>query len=451
MVGCPASARWQAAAGRRFARTARCGRYGRTPGRAQRELRQTPLSFEANQGQTDKRVKFLSRGRGYSLFLTPMEAVLALHEPGGQQSPSGVLPVPSKEPTFGRKGGHAEPAKAKLKETVLRVRLADANRNPQIEGVDPLPGKANYFIGNDPGKWHTNLPTYSRVKYRNVYNGIDLVYRGSSQRELEYDFMVAPGTDPKAIQLSFKGAKRLAVNDRGNLVVRTAGGDVIERLPIFYQEVDGRRRALSGRYVRRGARRVGFEVADYDPRKPLVIDPVLVYSTYLGGTGNEGGMSIAADSSGNAYVTGETNSTNFPTTAGAFDTTYPGGNDAFVSKLNASGTALIYSTYLGGTNGSNQGGYGIAVDSLGNAYVTGLTTEADFPTTAGTFQTTFGGGSGDAFVTKLSPTGAALVYSTFLGGSNFDSGTSIALDSLGQCLRHRIYPVRRFPDHGRRF
>src|SRR5208282_3972847 len=204
-----------------------------------------PLAFEPSQGQTDKRVKFLSRGRGYSLFLTPTEAVLALRESGGQQNPSGALPVLSKESTSCRKGSHAEPAKTKPEGTVLRVRLAGANRNPKIEGLDPLPGKANYFIGNDPGKWHTNVPTYSRVKYHNVYSGIDLVYRGSNQRELEYDFIVAPGADPKAIQLNFKGAHRLAVNDRGDLVVRAAGGDVIERLPIVYQELDGERRAVS--------------------------------------------------------------------------------------------------------------------------------------------------------------------------------------------------------------
>ncbi len=395
-----------------------------------------PLSFERNVGQTDQRVKFLARGPGYSLFLMPAEAVLALRRPGQQMRVSEAA------------SGRAEKkmlAEAKAKQVVLRIRLAGANRNPQIEGIDPLPGKANYFTGNDPAKWRTNVTTYSRVRYRNIYRGVDLIYYGSNQRQLEYDFVVAPGANPSAITLSFEGADGLKLNERGDLTISTAGGEVIERAPIVYQEVDGRRRALSGRYVRRAARRVGFEVADYDPRIPLIVDPVLVYSTYLGGSGNDQSYAIAADSSGNAYVAGATNSANFPTTAGAFDTSYPGGDDAFVTKLNASGTALIYSTYLGGINGSNQGGYGIAVDSLGNAYVTGITTESDFPTTPGAFQTTYGGGSVSGFVTKLSPNGAGLVYSTYLGGSGSDEGAGIAIDSSGNTYVTGVTTSSNFP------
>lgn len=378
-----------------------------------------PMTFESNRGQTAKQVKFVSRGPGYSLFLTPTEAVIALKQDSSESKPSAKSrPVRA----HGRK-----PVETGC--SVLRISLDDAAKSPAVTGLDPLPGKANYFIGNDPRKWHTNLPTYSRVKYRNVYKGIDLIYHRSSQRELEYDFIVAPGADPKLIQLSFKGAKRLAVNNRGDLTVSIAGGEVIERAPIVYQEVDGSRRVLSGRYVKRGARGIGFEIADYDPRMPLVIDPVLVYSTYLGGSGYDQGFSIAVDSSDDAYLVGYTSSTNFPTTAGAFQTAYGGGaDDAFVTKLNATGTALIYSTYFGGSG--QDLGIAIAVDSLGNAYVTGYTKSSDFPTTPGAFQTTLRGAT-NAFITKLNASATALIYSTYLGGSNMDSANGIAIDSSG--------------------
>jgi hypothetical protein len=379
-----------------------------------------PMTFESNRGQTAKQVKFVSRGPGYSLFLTPTEAVIALKQNSTESKPSAKSrPVAA----HGRK-----PAETGY--SVLRISLDGAAKSPAVTGLDPLPGKANYFIGKDPKRWHTNLPTYSRVKYHNVYRGIDLVYHGSSQRELEYDFIVARGVDPKSIQLSFKGAKQLVVNDRGDLTVSIAGGEVIERAPIVYQEVDGSRRVLSGRYVKRGARGIGFEIADYDPRMPLVIDPVLVYSTYLGGNDYDGAAGIAVDSSGNTYLTGNTHSTNFPSTAGALQTTYGGGPyDAFVTKLNATGTALIYSTYLGGS--AQTAGSHIALDSSGNAYVTGGTVSADFPTTPGAFQTTYGGGVDNAFVTKLNASGSALIYSTFLSGSTAANGQDIAVDTSG--------------------
>jgi hypothetical protein len=371
-----------------------------------------PLSFEANRGQTARQVKFLARGPGYTLFLTPDAAVLSLHR-----------------------------QKANV---VLRMRLQGANARASVTGADALPGKSNYFIGSDPSQWRTDVPTYAGVKYAAVYPGIDLVYHGN-QRLLEYDFLVAPGADPRAIGIRFQGARKLTVNRDGALVIGLGGSEVIEPAPVVYQEVGGRRQTVAGRYVLRGKGRVGFSVAEYDRSRPLVIDPVLVYSTYLGGSGNDDGTAIAVDTSGNAYVTGSTSSTNFPTTPGAFQTTNGGGTndyDAFVTKLNATGSALVYSTYLGGA-GRNPG-LAIAVDASGNAYVTGFT-NGSFPVTQGAFQTTFGAGGFNAFVSKLSATGSALLYSTYLGGSVYDEGCGIAVDASGNAYVTGVASSPDFP------
>src|SRR5712672_1576210 len=367
-----------------------------------------PLQFEANRGQTQKDVRFLSRGPGYSLYLTAGEAVLVLAKPD---------------------------AKAQEKSVALRMSLVGAARKPHITGLDELPGKANYFIGKDRSKWRANVPTYAKVQYRNVYPGVDLVYYGN-QRQLEYDFVVAPGADPKRIALGFKGADKLEIDAKGDLVLRAAGGEVRQHKPVVYQEIDGIRQEIDGGYVRKGANRVGFRLAAYDTARPLIIDPVLSYSTYLGGSGREKGLAIAVDRDGNAYVTGLVSSTDFPTTAGAFQPIFGGGTafgggqgfDAFVTKFDSTGSALLYSTYLGGSD--DDQGLGIAVDTNGNAYVTGSTKSANFPTTAGAFQPTYGGVT-DAFVTKLDPTGSALIYSTYLGGSSGDEGNAIAVDAGG--------------------
>jgi hypothetical protein len=357
-----------------------------------------PLQFEANRGQTHKDVRFLSRGAGYSLYLTAGEAVLVLSKPG-----------------------------ADAKRVALRMSLVGTARNPVVTGLDELPGKANYFIGKDRSKWRTNVPTYAKVQYQNVYPGIDLVYYGN-QRQLEYDFVVAPGADPKKIVLGFKGADKLKIDAGGDLVLRMAGSDIRQHKPVVYQDIDGVRHEIAGNYVRKGANRVGFKLAAYDATRPLVIDPVVLsYSTYLGGSGDDSGRSIAVDADGNAYVTGTT-SAGFPTTAGAFQPTGSGTSDVFVSKLNPAGSALVYSTYLGGSG--SDGASGISVDAAGNAYVAGGTSSIDFPTTAGAFQATLAG-SGNAFVAKLDPTGSALVYSTYLGGGRFDNGAGIAVDGVG--------------------
>jgi len=386
-----------------------------TEARVSESYGKLPLQFEANRGQTDKDVRFLSRGAGHALYLTASEAVLVLTKPD---------------------------AKAQGKSVALRMSLVGAASKPLVSGLEEQPGKANYFVGRDRSKWRTNVPTYAKVQYKNVYPGIDLVYYGN-QRQLEYDFVVAPGADPNKIVLGFKGARKLAIDAQGDLVLHTAGGDIRQHKPIIYQEIDGIRRDIDGGYVRKGANHVGFQVAAYDPTWPLVIDPVVLsYSTYLGGERADRGVGIAADAAGNAYVTGGTTSISFPTTSGAFQPANGAGAvgaplDIFVTKLNAAGTAVVYSTYLGGS--SNESAGGITVDDAGNAYVTGSTSSTDFPTTLGAFQPIFGGGStftefggpSDAFVTKINATGSALVYSTYLGGSADDAASGIAVDAAG--------------------
>ena len=365
-----------------------------------------PLSFEANQGQVDGQVDFLARGSGYTLFLTTREAVLLLR--------ARAAPLDARD----QRGGSA---------AVLRMQLSGANAQPHVAGMDALSGKVNYFIGNDPRRWRTNIPTYAKVAYQDVYAGIDLVYHGAQGR-LEYDFIVQPGADPAAIALAFQGAERLELDADGNLVVHTAAGPVRQPKPVIYQEVGGLRRDVAGGYVLKGPQQVRLHLAAYDASRPLIIDPALFYSTYLGGSNDDVGFGIAVDTVGNAYVTGFTDSTNFPTTTGAFQPVFGGTFDAFVTKLNPTGSGLVYSTYLGG--GGTDVSRGIAVDTLGNAYVTGATSSSNFPTTPGAFQTAFGGVF-DAFVTKLNPTGSMLVYSTYLGGSNDDDGGGLAIDTVG--------------------
>ncbi len=391
-----------------------------------------PLQFEANQGQTHEDVRFLARGPGYGLYLTAGEAVLVLARPN---------PDAKRDAHGARTQSNAQ---VHEKPVALRMSLVGAARKPLVSGIDELPGKANYFIGKDRAKWRTNVPTYEKVHYREVYPGIDLVYYGN-QRQLEYDFVVAPGADPEKIVLDFTGADKLEIDAEGNLVLHAAGGNIRQHKPVIYQETDGVRTEIEGRYALKGANRVGFRLAAYDRSRPLVIDPVVLsYATYLGGIGLDVARGIAVDASGNAYVTGSTNSINFPTTLLAFQLV-PGSPvppnpddayDAFVTKLNPQGTALVYSTFLGG--GDRDSGVGLAVDSDGNAYVTGFTRSTNFPTTQGAFQTTYtDAGYFQAFVTKVSPSGSALVYSTYLGGTaqgsagrwHDDEGFSIAVDA----------------------
>ena len=382
---------------------------------------QIPLSFEANEGQQAEQVKFLSRGKGYNLFLTNGEAVLALRKPNKKTK------APAEQ-----SAAFSEKGKSQL--AIVRTNLVGAKPSPKVTGQKELPGKANYFIGNDPTKWRTDVTTYGKVHYEQVYPGIDLIYYGN-QHQLEYDFVVAPGADPARIRLNITGARKMYVNSRGQLVLQTASGPLRWNKPAIYQEIDGKRCAVKGKYLLRRGRQLSFRVAAYDALKPLIIDPALVYSTYLGGSNTDLGQAIAIDTAGDAYVTGVTLSTNFPTTGGTAQTAYGGGTgDAFVTKLNSAGNGLVYSTYLGGSGGvggsDGDNSFGIAVDASGNAYITGYTSSTDFPTTVGAFHRTYGG-SGDAFVTMLNSTGSGLMYSTYLGGSDGEQGNGIAVDGGG--------------------
>jgi hypothetical protein len=398
-----------------------------------------PLSFEANTGQTNSAVKFLARSRGYTLFLTRDEAVLAL----------GVSKLENRNPKIENSSSQAP---------VVRMRLLGANPAAKITGERELPGKVNYFLGSDPKKWRVGVPTYTKVRYAGIYPGIDLVYHGSpsvarpghrrvdgpkgpsADGQFEFDFVIAPKADPRAIRLRFTGPNHLHLAANGDLIVGTAGGSLRFRKPSVYQPVDGGRVPSTGEFALLAKNTIGFRLTGYDHGRALVIDPALAFSTFLGGSGGDAGNAIAVDSAGNVYVAGRTASIDFPVTPGAYQTTdHVGqGSTAFVTKLNPTGTALVYSTYLGGSTGETASA--IAVDTGGNAYVAGSTASTDFPVTPGAFQTTNHAAANDstnAFITKLNPTGTALVYSTYLGGSGVqgnytsDKGNAIAVDSAG--------------------
>lgn len=350
--------------------------------------------FEPNLGQTDSRVSFLARAPGYVLFLTPTETVVA--------------------PTGGR--------------TALRMKLLNANPAARAVGSGLLPGTSHYYTGGDPSLWVRDVPSYARVAYEAVYPGVDLLF---DRREggLEYDFVVAPGGDPRKIELEFSGVSSMRLDGRGNLVLRTAEGELVQRKPVVYQLLGGALHNVPGGYVLRRGNRVGFKITRYDRDQPLVIDPTLSYSTYLGGTSADAGHAIALDSAGNSYVTGETDSVNFPVTSG----TFRGGTDAFVTKLNPTGTSRLFSIFLGGA--AQDIGYGIAVDSAFNVHLTGQTGSDDFPTTANGYRR-FKRAGPDAFVTKLNASGA-LLYSTYLGGNGPDQGdrgNGVAVDAAGNMV-----------------
>jgi hypothetical protein len=386
-----------------------------------------PLGFEANQGQTNSRVRFLSRGSGYLLYLTPDAAVLALESERPQLSGrTSKLPQP----------GH-EIAKPKPP-AVLRMELVGGNAQAGMVGTDLLPGKSNYFLGNDPSQWRTNVPNYRKVAEHAVYPGIDLIYYGT-QSQLEYDFVVAPGADPHAIRLAVQGAQKLRIDSQGNLIATVGKGEVSFQRPVAYQEdSDGTRQPVAARYAIKGGRNVEFKVGKHDPSRSLVIDPTLAYSTYVGGSLIDGANGIAVAPDDSAFITGETFSSNYPVVGARFPANAAGSEVAFVSKVSPDGSALLYSTYLG----CNQTiGYGIAVDSLAEAYVTGTTDCPTFPATEGVPQGLCAddGKCGaswnpqgyivyNCWVTKFNVEGTALVYSTFLGDYSNCAGRGIAVD-----------------------
>jgi len=421
-----------------------------------------PLSFEANQGQTDRRVRFLARGEGYTLFLTSQAAVLALQKSEGEGRQDRELKASQelnvdRYTLFNDRSPMAterakRPDGPQLTNTTLQMKLVGANPKARVKGIDELPGKSNYFIGNDRKKWRTNIATYAKVRVEDVYPGVDLVYYGNQGR-LEYDFVVRPGGDASAIKLGLttdtgageKSTAKLAEN--GDLVVETNGGEVRWHKPVIYQRAStgktqqaAERVPVVGAFTVNGGNEVAFNIGEYDKSKALVIDPVLSYSTYLGGGGYYDGFeynqasAIAVDSAGSAYVTGFTRSPNFPTTPNSYDSAMPPGcapqydspcEFVFVTKFSPDGSSLVYSTFIGNFADGN----GIAVDASGSAYVTGKA-GSGFPTTAGAFQPSNAGGA-KAFVTKLSPDGSALTYSTYLGGTGGDVGYAIAVDGSG--------------------
>ena len=367
---------------------------------------QTELAFEPNLGQTDKAVDFLARGAGYSMFLRPTEAVVVMTPPKRQ-------------------------AKQAANHPVLRLKLLNSNAKAHGVALDQLAGKTNYLIGNRSRDWRTNIPTYGRVRYEGVYPGIDLVYYGN-QRQLEYDLVVAPGGDPEVVRLQFAGAENPRLNVSGDLLLNLDDQTIIQAKPTIYQNIGHMRRPIEGSYTIQENGTVGFVVGEYDHRLPLVIDPTLVYSTYFGGSGTDEARGIVVDSTGNAYICGNTSSTVFPI-FNALQPVFGGGSfggarDVFVTKFDASGTGVFFSTYLGG-GGDDKCGR-LALDSAGNAYIAGETTSANFPT-FNAFQPFYGGGASDAFVTKLNSTGSGLFYSTYFGGSVFDAAGAIAVDING--------------------
>jgi hypothetical protein len=386
-----------------------------------------PLSFEANWGQLDNQVNYLARGPGYTVFLTDHEAVLTL-KPGVDNRGAFTSEA-------GRERSRPSSGAA------VRIQPVGARRHAAVQALDQLPGISNYFIGSDPAKWRTGIPTYGKVKYEGIYPGVDLVYYGN-QRQLEFDFVLAPGADPNTIRLAFQGIDDLELGSHGDLVLKVKDGEVRMHKPFVYQLVEDRRQEVPGDYVLRDRKQVGFVVAAYDTGKPLVIDPILSYSSYLGGNNTEQGKGIAVDSSGNAYVVGTTTSSsaeNFPLAGPLGGTPFQaelrGSQDAFVAKVNATGTALVYSSYFGGDN--TEEGNGIAVDTSGNAYIVGTTTSSsaeNFPLAGPLGGTPFQAelrGSQDAFVAKVNATGTALVYSSYFGGDNTEEGNGIAVDTSG--------------------
>lgn len=440
---------------------------------------QRPAAFEMNRGQADASVQVIGRSPGATLFVKANEATIV---------------VSSHARAEARTRGHRAPHESTSSGTVtsaVRMAILGANPGAQLLASDPLAIHTNYVNGTDMTQWLSDVPSFATVKYERVYPGIDLVYH-ARDGQLEYDFVVAPGADPHAIELRFDGPTAVDIDAHGDLVLRTAAGDIHKRRPVMYQEsADGDRRPVEGGYAMSADGRVAFDVGSYDAALPLVIDPVIAYSTFLGGTGDDDGRRIAVDIQGNAYVIGNTDSTNFPATAGAAQTIPGGSQDVFVTKYSSTG-AVVYSTYIGsrcddfaggiavdaGGNAYATGrhsacaeaplvpqgafvvklaplgaavyhkvlaassmddtwGQAIAVDGHGNVYVTGVTSSSssrDFPTTPGAYRTT-DCGTGfligyDGFVSKLDPNGT-LVYSTYLCGTMNDSPNSIKVDAAG--------------------
>lgn len=403
-----------------FAQTAKLG--GGTRPSLAKAYGRLPLYFEKNVGQTAADVRFLARGAGYGLFLTPTEAVLDLRSsstsgPGQGEYAKGI-------------NGSKISGSNDSKRSVVRIQFRGASEISQIGGVDQLDAKTNYFIGNDSEKWITGIPTFSRVQYSELYPGVGLVFYGI-QGHLEYDLQLSPNADPSIIRICVAGAKALSLTKSGDLSISTEVGTLLLQRPNIYQFDGSERKQIRGEYVMRGSDEVGVKLGAYDKSKSLVIDPALIYSTYLGGTGQDSGLGGTVDAQGNAYVVGLTTSPDFPSTKTIGPAAPEGSQVAFVSKFNPGGTALVYSTFLSG--GGNYGGSqanGIAVDANGFAYVTGNTTSQIFPVTASAYQSSpVQTAKRTVFVSKLSGDGQSLLYSTYLGGNGDQWSSKIAVDT----------------------
>jgi Beta-propeller repeat len=402
-----------------------------------------PLTFEENLGQTDVRVKFMARGSGYTVFLSDDETTtLRLIAPSND--PASLLHPATHSSTSA--------APTNNPDALVQLSLVGANPHAPVEGNDLQPGRSNYFIGNDPARWQRNVPHFARVKFRSVYPGVDLVYYGNQGR-LESDYVLAPGANPGQIGLQINGARTVKLDSEGALVLATHAGDVVLHKPRAYQDTAGGRQEIAANFVQQGPQLVTFRVARYDTRLPLIIDPVMVYSTYLGGALKDFANAIAVDATGNAYVTGFTSSKipgPFPTqnplaNQGNLLATGVNAQEAFVTKLNPAGSALVYSTYLGGTtSGTIDQGFGIAVNANGEAFVVGTTGATDFPT-MNPILTNNPNTAAAVFLTQLNATGSALLYSTYLGGSGRDEGLGIALDPAGIAYITGVTTSTNFP------
>jgi hypothetical protein len=390
-----------------------------------------PLTFEPNQGQADAQVKYMTHWHGYSLFLTSKEAVFAM--PIGPQNSAALDLLRQKQDGLsGTAKSAAAPAASANAESVIRMTMPGANPEPVIASEDQQPGVKNYFIGNDPKNWHTNIPAFARVRYHDVYPGVDVVYHGT--RQLEFDVVVNPGANPDQIELSFDGAKHITTDASGNLILTSEAGELRLQRPVSYQEKNGTRQAVDSRFVVKNDHQVVFALGSYDRSRQLVIDPSISFATYFGGggttgSGEETGLGIAVDGSGNAYVVGTTNSS---TTLPGNPTLIPPGGlyDCYLVEFSPSGS-IVFTTIFGGTQ--NDLPQAVAVDTTG-IYVVGLTQSMDFPgVTASSAQPTFGGagpnGDGDAFVAKLGTTGSSITWATYLGGSDFDEAFALTVDN----------------------
>jgi len=399
-----------------------------------------PLRFIENRGQVDKKVRFYAKSGSSTIWFTNNEIVfdsVRLKNRAESAKEDNVAKEDSLSPlgNFGN-GVWLEkntPEKSEYERHVLRMKIKESNANPVIAGQGSLQGTVNFLIGKDPQNWKTGIPAYGEVYYQDIYDGIDLRFYTADSGRMQYDYIVHPGADPANIVVAFEAVNGMEVTQNSDLLIKTTFGDILQKAPVIYQIIDGEKKRIAGMFkihnddiVANGSSKYGFSLASYDKNYPLVIDPEVVYSSYLGGSSDDRGDGIALDSSGNAFVTGSTLSFDFPT-VNAQDPNLSGSEDAFVVKINAMGSEVIYSTYLGGS------GYeyvnGIAVDNSGNTYLTGGTNSGNFPTVNALYPNL--SGSDDAFVSKINASGSQPIYSTYIGGGSYEHGTGIAVDIAG--------------------